>query len=244
MRIVDLAQEAEVSEPTVVRFCRALGRNSFQAFKLELAQQLAIGRREERPEIGPTDSIDSLVQKIFDNTLSTIVEVRSKLHMGVLEQAATALADARRVEFIGYGGSHAVAMDAQHKFFRLRIAATCHADPHIQHMAALSLTREDVLVAVSQSGRSIDLIQVIGQARHAGARVIGIAPAATPVMQVCDIGLSVQDVQEDDGRSPLPSRITHMLIIDVLVTAVALKLPRSGEYLQELRATLESLKVE
>ena len=41
MRIVDLAEAAEVSEPTVVRFCRAVGCDGFQAFKLALAQQLA-----------------------------------------------------------------------------------------------------------------------------------------------------------------------------------------------------------
>ena len=42
MRIVDLAAKSEVSEPTVIRFCRALGFDGFQSFKLQLAQQLSI----------------------------------------------------------------------------------------------------------------------------------------------------------------------------------------------------------
>jgi len=41
MRIVDLAAAAAVSEPTVVRFCRALGFDGFQDFKLTLAQSVA-----------------------------------------------------------------------------------------------------------------------------------------------------------------------------------------------------------
>ncbi|MGB1092245.1 MAG: MurR/RpiR family transcriptional regulator, partial [Oceanobacter sp.] len=41
MRIVDLAQEAAVSEPTIVRFCRAIGCNGFQEFKVRIAQELA-----------------------------------------------------------------------------------------------------------------------------------------------------------------------------------------------------------
>ncbi len=56
MRIVDLATEAKVSEPTVVRFCRALGCNGFQDFKLQLAQMLASGSQFAQFSMNDSDS--------------------------------------------------------------------------------------------------------------------------------------------------------------------------------------------
>ena len=43
MRIVDLASQSGVSEPTVIRFCRAIGFDGFRSFKLQLAQHLSLG---------------------------------------------------------------------------------------------------------------------------------------------------------------------------------------------------------
>jgi RpiR family carbohydrate utilization transcriptional regulator len=37
-----LAKNAEVSEPTVIRFCRAIGYEGWHDFKLKLAQSLAL----------------------------------------------------------------------------------------------------------------------------------------------------------------------------------------------------------
>src|SRR5690606_41784378 len=63
----------------------------------------------------------------------------------------TLFRSARRVEFYGFGASSPVAMDAQHKFFRLQISSAAYADPHIQAMSALSLDERDVVVAISRS---------------------------------------------------------------------------------------------
>ena len=58
-----------------------------------------------------------------------------------------------------------MAIDAQHKFFRLQVTAAAYIDPHIQHMSAISLKANDVVVAISQSGQSTALIQSVKLAR-------------------------------------------------------------------------------
>lgn len=243
MRIVDLAQEAHVSEPTVVRFCRAIGCNSFQAFKVALAQHVANNPRFEQFSLSEQDSAREYSAKVFDSVMDTLTRVRERLDPAVIERAVAALAQARRVEFYGFGASSAVASDAQHKFFRLQIVSAACADPHLQAMSALSLGVEDVVVAISQSGRTRALPEAMALARQAGAQVIALAPGDTPVTRAADIAIAIDVEEETEHYTPLPSRIAHMAVIDVLAVGVArLKGPAIGEHLRRLNRGLEGLR--
>ncbi|MFP3589898.1 transcriptional regulator, partial [Paraburkholderia sp. SIMBA_055] len=79
-------------------------------------------------------------------TLHTLMEVREHLDPQALQQAVSAMAQAQRVEFYGFGASGAVAADAQHKFFRLLLSAAAYSDPHMQAMSAVTLKPGDVAV--------------------------------------------------------------------------------------------------
>lgn len=243
MRIVDLAQEARVSEPTVVRFCRAIACDGFQAFKLSLAQYVAHNPPVEQFSLDAHDSAQDYTFKVFDAIASTLQRVRENISTDAIEAAVAVLAEARRVEFYGFGASSAVAVDAQHKFFRLQIASAAHSDPHIQAMAALSLGERDVVVAISQSGRTRALLDAMQLARQAGARVIGLAPSSTPVAQQCDIPIYIDVEEEQENYTPLPSRIAHLAVIDVLAAGVArTKGPAIDAHLGKLHRGLLSLR--
>ena len=243
MRIVDLAQAACVSEPTVVRFCRAIDRNSFQIFKLDLAQYLANNPPLEQFSLDEKDSVRDYTFKVFDALLNTLQRVREHIDIEAIEKAVNELSRARRVEFYGFGASSAVAVDAQHKFFRLQISSAAYSDPHIQAMSALSLGKEDVVVAISQSGRTSALLEAMALAHQGNARIIGLAPSGTPVAQQCDIPIHI-DVEEDaENYTPLPSRLAHMAVIDILAVGVAhTKGPKIGEHLRKLNRELLSLR--
>ncbi len=243
MRIVDLATEAQVSEPTVVRFCRAVGCSGFQEFKLNLAQQLASSPSFGQIAVTDTDTIAEYKRKVFDSTVDTLLNVRDKIDDRALEAAVTAIAASKRVEFFGFGASGAVAADAKHKFFRLQLAAAAHSDHHIQNMSAMSMEPGDVVVAISQSGRTKALLRSMGMAKEQGATVIGLAPSGSPVARQASIPLEV-DVEEDiEIYTPLSSRIAHLVVIDTLAIGVAQrKGPQLQEHLMKLKQGLYTLR--
>lgn len=243
MRISDLAGRAQVSEPTVIRFCRALGYDGFQAFKLQLARYLGSSGIYSQFSVSDTDSIADVSKKVFDSTIGSLIAVREELDINALESAIAALANAGRVEFYGFGASGSVAIDAQHKFFRLQVTAAAYTDPHIQHMSAISLRENDVVVAISQSGRSTALIQSVELAREAGATVIGLVPDNTPVAELCAIPIHI-NVEDNQHRfTPVSSRIAHLVVIDVLAMGVArLKGSMLQDHLKRLNKSLKSLR--
>ncbi len=243
MRIVDLAQEAHVSEPTVIRFCRAIGCSGFQDFKLRLARHIATDARFGRFEAAADDTTARLSQKVFDATIGALITLRDEIDPSALEQAILLLAAARRIEFYGFGASGAVAADAQDKFFRLRVASTAYSDPHIQHMSAQSLDPGDVVVAISQTGRTQALLHSVRLALNAGTSVIAIAPSRSPLAEVATVAIHINASQHNDMYTPLTSRIAHLVVIDVLATGVAASRgPALTEHLATLRDSLEQLR--
>ena len=244
MRIVDLASEAHVSEPTVVRFWRAIQCDSFQAFKLQLAQLLAAKPSFNRFNVPVNATTADYCETVFETTTNTLTAVRKALDYGAIEQAVKCLTNARRVEFYGFGASASVAMDAQHKFFRLQIASAAYSDPHIQTMSAMSLQPDDVVVAISQSGRTQNLVDALKMAKSSGATIITLAPRNTPVTQQADVPIHIDVHQADEHHyTPLPSRIVHMAVVDVLAVGVSkLKGPSVDDHLRKLSKGLQTLR--
>lgn len=244
MRIVDLAAAAQVSEPTVVRFCRAIDCDGFQSFKLELAQSVAQQPAQESFALSDLDTARDYAFKVFDATMNTLKNVRDTLDPDAIQAAVDALCNANRVEFYGFGASSPVAIDAQHKFFRLQIASAAYSDPHLQAMSAMSLTPGDVVVAISQSGRTTSLLEAMDHVRESGALIVGLAPSRTPVLNACTIPIPI-DVEPATGDSftPLPSRIAHMAMIDILAVGVSkMKGEEVDRHLGKLNRGLQKLR--
>jgi RpiR family carbohydrate utilization transcriptional regulator len=243
MRIVDLASRSEVSEPTVIRFCKALGFDGFQSFKLQLAQQLGLGSVFTQFAVDDKDTVTDLRNKVFDTTVGSLLTVRDDINPDVLEQAINTISDARRVEFYGFGASGSVAADAQHKFFRLQLSTAAYTDPHIQHMSAISLGKEDVVVAISQSGETQALLQSVNLAREAGAVVLGLAPQNTSLSKLCNLAIYVDMEEGLEWFTPVSSRIAHLVVIDVLATGVARhRKPLLKEHLKRLEKSQRALR--
>ena len=243
MRIVDLASNSAVSEPTVIRFCRAIGFDGFQSFKLQLAQQLGLGSVFTQFAVEDSDTVADLLSKVFDTTVGSLITVRDEINSEVLEQAIDTISSARRVEFYGFGASGSVAADAQHKFFRLQLSSAAYTDPHIQRMSAISLGPEDVVVAISQSGETQALLQSVELAREAGANVIGLAPQNTSLSRLCNLAIYVNMEEDLESFTPVSSRIAHLVVIDVLATGVALhRKPLLKEHLKRLEKSQRALR--
>jgi RpiR family carbohydrate utilization transcriptional regulator len=245
MRIVDLAQEAQVSEPTIVRFCRAIGCNGFQEFKVRIAQETAVTNNIGQFAIVADDSIEDICSKIADTTIQRLHQIKALLNPQQVAAAANAISSAKRVEFYGFGASGAVATDAQHKFFRLQVATAAYSDPHMQSMSAVTLGEKDVVVAISQSGRTRDLMHSIALAQQHDALVVSLAPENTPVSEAADLPIYINIEEDTDQFTPMTSRIAHLMVIDMLAVAVTQRRgPDFAAHLNAIKRSIKSLRID
>lgn len=221
--IGEAAEAAGVSQPTVVRFCNAVGCEGFQDFKLRLAQSLALGQSATHSVILETDSTAAVLGKIVDYTLTSLDWARHHLDAPALERAVSILQAARRIEFFGFGASGIVARDAQQKFPLFGVPCGAQIDTHQQIMTASLLAPGDVAVVISNTGTTRSILEVARLARARGAAVIGLTGSRSPLLEHCDVALVVETLENTHVHTPTISRIAALVVIDVLSTAVALR---------------------
>jgi len=241
LSIAVLAQEVGVSEPTVMRFCRAVGCKGFQAFKLRLAEALSAGLLYLEREVSIADDIAAVTDKVLESAIVALVSARQSLDSDAMKQAVDLLLQARRVNIYGLGGAGIVAADAQLKFCRLGLAAVAYSDAYLLLVAARLLQPGDVVLAISNSGRSVDLLRSVELAQAAGAAVIAITAEASPLARQAQVCLVVTGNNiESDAYAPIKARIAPMVAIDALAINTALRLgPMVLDRLQQAQAVLD-----
>jgi RpiR family transcriptional regulator, carbohydrate utilization regulator len=245
--IAALAARAKVSQPTVVRFCRALGFAGIAEFRIKLARAVAVDSAPGVPfvhrDVGAADPPADVIAKVFNRAAGTLMRVSVALDTRAFEQAVGLLAAARRVEFYGQGNSAVVAQDAQYKFFRLGAPAVHYADSHMNILSAPLLKKGDVVVAISASGRTRELCRAAELARTAGAKVIAVTTARSTLAGLAHVVLNAEVDEDPDLYSPMTSRIAHLAVIDALAVGVALKRgPSLARALEKSRRELKTLR--
>ncbi|MFC5431438.1 MurR/RpiR family transcriptional regulator [Paraburkholderia denitrificans] len=237
--ITELAQRADVSEPSVTRFCRAVGAHGLRDFKMRLAQSAAGGvPYASTSGVESGDEIGTLLDKVTESVVQGIAHARASLDPAVFAAAVAALGSARRVYFFGVGaGSGLVAQDAALRMLRLDIAASAFTDAHLQRLYAGLLEPGDVAFAISQSGRSVEVNESIQIAKERGATTIALTNAGSRLAWVADIPLLLRVPAAAEPHAPGVSRIAHLAVIDALAIAVALGLgPKTLEKMRDAQA--------
>ncbi|MGC4001604.1 MAG: SIS domain-containing protein [Anaeromyxobacter sp.] len=242
-----VARSAGVSEPTVVRFCRAVGADGYQDFRLRLAMSLGSG--DGLPyvseDIGPGDSIREVIQKSADHALSALKEVRDALDPAAVGAVVEALAVARRVQFYGSGASGVVALDAQHKFIRMDVPGIAYVDAHQRVMAAAATGPGDVVLAFSSTGRSRDIAHATALARSNGATSVGVTRAGSRLAEACSLVIDLPARENTELYTPMVSRLAQLLVVDVLVTGLMLRRgPALVDHLRKLKVSLAYFREE
>jgi len=248
MTLAELAKASQVSEPTIVRFANAVGCDGFHDFRIQLAQGAALGIPATQSVIESDDDVETATSKIFDYSITSIDHVRSHLDLAELERAVDALSRCSSIVFIGLGASGIVAMDAEQKFPLFGVPCSAPIDSHQQFLAASMATSDTVLVAISNVGRTVSILDAVRAARETGATVVAITGGRTPLAEVSDIAIIVESLDNTDVYTPTISRLAQLVVVDVLATLVLLRrdeaalirLQRTKRRLARMRAGMQT----
>jgi DNA-binding MurR/RpiR family transcriptional regulator len=225
--VTELAAACETSETTVIRFCKAVGYPGYPQLRLALATEAgrAEGTGRGGPvsgDIDPDDDLAQVVDKIAYADARAVEETAAQLDVGVLEQVVDALVAARRIDVYGVGASGFVAADLQQKLHRIGRIAFAWPDPHSALTSAALLGADDVAVAVSHSGATIDTIDALAEARERGATTVAITNfVGAPIADVADHVLTTAARETAFRSGATASRLAQLTVVDCLFVGVA-----------------------
>ncbi len=219
--ITDLAARAEVSPPTVTRFCRRLGCNSFSDFKVNLAKSNYVGARYLRPE-ARTSTPSEVAEDIVTKAQKALFMMHEALDMAAMEKAAALLSGAEMTYAFGSGGNSSMIVgELQNRLFRLGCRITTSTDHGMQMMLASALNREDLVIGSSFSGRNAELVTSFELARAQGATTIALTQSGSPVAQAADLVLAVDLPEGENIFRPTSTRYAMLAVVDILANLVA-----------------------
>ncbi|ARB28252.1 MurR/RpiR family transcriptional regulator [Pseudomonas tolaasii] len=241
MSMAKLSETCSVSDPTVMRFCRRFGFESYQELKLHLVQSLVPSAPFAYEQIIPDDSIDNIVRKTCRNSLNAIQRLEEDLEPEKVAEAAQLLQAASWVGIYATGISVVNALDAEHKFQRLGMRCQALLGGKRQEMHAEGARSGEVALIFSQSGHTRQMVDMAVAARKAGAKVVSIAADDSPLAKVSDVLIAVKPYEHTELMTPLASRLNHHLVTNMLVAAIAIA---SGSQFPDQLTALDSWRTD
>ena len=234
-----VAAGADVSEPTVIRFCRSLDLDGFRELRTQLVLALQQPESFLHQEVVPDDDVGAAAGKVLDTSIQALVALRNNVSFNALQQAVDMLRSARQILFVGLGGSGQVAKDAEHKFFRLGIPCTAVTDIQTITQYASIAQAGDIFVATSHTGTWGDLVDAMQLARDNAANVIAITDPLAPLASTADLVFESHIGEDTSVYTPMSSRLVQLALLDALQVALAVSLGRDAE--QRLRDSKDAL---
>lgn len=238
--IATLAAMAEVSEPTVNRFCRRLDTKGFPDFKLQLAQSLATGTAHVSRNIHEDDDTASYAAKIFESTIAGLETTKNNISPQQINHVVDLMIQARKIAFFGLGASASVCHDALNKFLRFNVPVVYFDDLVMQKMTCINSDISDLFVFISYTGCTKELNKVAQIAKDQGATTIAITAKNSPLANICTTTIALDIEDDTDAYMPMISRIVQMAVIDVLATGFTLK--RGEKFRDNLKRVKKAIK--
>lgn len=238
LSISELAEKCNCGEATIVRFARRLGFSGYQELKISIARDE--GTAEISQEITREDSCIEIFNKVSNDIYCSLEMTKNCLDAKSLEKAAKAIMSARRVMIYGLGNSAAVAMDFQHKLMRIGINAVAFSDNHMQAISASHLTPQDVVIGISHSGSSKDIVDALKVAKEKGSTTITITNhGKSPILKQSDLVLYTSSNETRYSILGLNSRIAQLAIINSIYCYI---ISQSDCISETVKQTEQSLK--
>ena len=243
MNIKDLAEKANISQASVVRFFQSLGFNDYADFKINIAKNLQQQNVLEKHSVYRRDSIPDIMNKTAYISVQAINDSIDALDISTLSQTIDWLHKARRIDFYGQGSSSMLVHDCYYRIMRIGYPCFFATDPHIMRTSANFLDKYSVAFVISYTGRSKDPLRALEIAKKRGAKTIcltGFKDSPISLTADCSI-LCISNETKTFGES-YSNTVAQKVILDGIYNCLAAK-KTTSEKQKELHMMLEETRL-
>lgn len=246
--IQEFAKRCNTSPSSIVRFCKKIGFEGFQEFKIELAKGIPTLKKSQNivyEDVRVDDTIRNIVEKISAGNIKSIENTIDLLDYDEVEKAVEALSNANNIFLYGVGASGIVAMDFQYKLMRINRNAFMYLDSHTQLSSSVNIQENDIAVGISHSGETLEIFKAIEMANKKGATTISISKYGNnSLSNISNISLCTGGIEKNLRVGAIASRIAQLTVVDILFVGLAQKdFDLVSEYLKGTRMIVDDFKI-
>ena len=218
MTVGELAKECQVSEASVSRFCKKIDMKGFHHLKISIAKEMV--SQSEDDELSNHISVDDLEQSlknILANKVAELTQTVSMMNSENLQDILKRINNAHNVLFAAVGNTVPVAMDGAYKLNQIGISAVSTPVWEPQLAYSYNLSPDDLVIAISNSGESTGVINILEAAKQKKATTISITNSEkSTIAKISDYHITTATREKlflDEYRF---SRVSATMVIEVL----------------------------
>ncbi|SHH60807.1 MurR/RpiR family transcriptional regulator [Virgibacillus chiguensis] len=231
IHIKDLASRIQVSVATITRFCKKVGVSNFVEFKILL--------RDAVEQTVESDEVIDIAAQVYH---SVIKSTHSIATMNDYERVSNWIQQANRIHIYGIGSSGLSAEELKIRLTRMGYSVDTHTDSHAMVINASILTKSDVVIAISSSGQTKEVIDSVHIAKSKGAKIVSITNfSETNLAHQSDAILYTTSIQHYQAKGFMNSQLSILICLDILSMMLLTDEQAHATYNQTL-AKLEEYK--
>ena len=208
----ELSKKCGVSEATIVRMCKHLGYDGYYQFRLILSKDIGkITYSMKKQETNANNVLDCISERVLS--------LNSQVNMKKLIEITKIIIMSRRVHLLATGNTIPVILDLGFRMERFGIECSYSAvvEYSLNHLSTAN--NKDILIAVSRSGYSTQVINGIKLAKKKNMKIIAITGSKTSeINKESDVTINLKEIKGtyyDLGRPE--SHLLEMVINDIII---------------------------
>jgi DNA-binding MurR/RpiR family transcriptional regulator len=223
LSLVQLAEEAQVHPSAVIHFCEEIGCEGYHALHTALSEIDSVAASVFFEQVNGFD-LEHIATSVFDDIRKMLDETLESLDLDSVNKAADAILAADGILILGMGTSGSTAQEFAYRLGWIGVNCKQYVDPHRQLMSVSLLTKDDLVIAVSHSGRTKNIVNCLKVAKERGATTVCITDFPhSPITENADIRLCAVHVENSLGVEMVATRAAHLALVDVIMVTVALR---------------------
>ncbi|HWQ77184.1 MAG TPA: MurR/RpiR family transcriptional regulator [Anaerovoracaceae bacterium] len=213
--VSELANYSGVSDATVIRLCKHIGYDGYYQLKICLSRDLG------RMQVTDTDmdnTAEDKVSRLLGSYASGLTAIGKNLDDNKMLECVNLIKTCKQVHIVAVGNTSPLAQYMGFRLGRLGIKCTYNMVPEYFMNHVNLADADDLIIAISQSGSSKQVVQAMELAKEKGLKIIAITGhECSPVSRLADhLLLSGADEQPFNYYKSY-SRLRETAVIDALL---------------------------
>ena len=242
--ISQIAKESNIGEATITRFVKKMNFNVLQDFKVTLAQEISTINKKNiiNKNIQNDEPALDTAKKLLSSNVTTLENTVEIINSKDVHDCARLIINAKKVYFIGIGYSGIIAQDSNYKFMRIGLNCVSFDSSHTMIMMSSIMEEGDLIIAISHSGETEEIIKTVKLARANNAKIISITENKNSELKdISDVHLSYVSGETVLETGSISSKLAQFFIIDLVYTQVVKEL--SNEAIERKIKTTNAIKL-
>lgn len=215
---LELADLIDTSQSAIIRFIKKIGYKGYIDFKIDVAKSL-----EESNDFFPdevitkNESIENIISKSKNNVSATVEKTYALIDTEAIKRAIDDINKANNIYLAGVGSSGLICEDFSYKLQRSGKKVFYQVDAHTNLALVANIDKDDLLIAISYSGLTKEILIASEYAKKVGAKVISISKSLNSTLaHNSNELLLIPEIEREMRYGAISSRLSSQIITDIL----------------------------